>query len=203
MVNYYLDVYHSNEQNYSAVLLSMKSDFPTIYGSNNMINSNEFCSMIRNETDQINECNRINAQILSMGLKAAISSIEMHIQNIKYFIIVSSNLSSEEYLKSLKNLEFSPMIDLKAKYLNNGYDNITIQFIGAHNDFLNHQLVVSKIRFVVLVMMVIILLVLVLGIYIGDINRYMVDIRRIVSVLPSNVLFLRLIDLASGLKKLS
>ena len=203
MVDYYLSIYHSNEQNFTSELHLMELNFPFVYNSNARINSNEFCLTILNDTKKIEECTMINAQILSMGLKTSLSAIEMHIENIKYYILVSSNLSTEDYLNSLKSLEFSPLIDLKAKYLNIGFDNVTLVFIGEFHDFLEHQLVVSKIRYVILVLMVVILLVLVLGLYIWKINSYMTDVRRMVSIMPSNVLFLKLVDLANGLKKLS
>ena len=175
-----------------------------IYINNEEINSKKLCNLLySNDTISSDYCGIVHDSILSMGLKTAISAIEMNIRNVEYFVISYQNLTDTDFRESIKKFDFSPLLDLKAKYLNKGYDYITLNFMKDSLEFLDFQLMISKIRFIILIVVVIALLVLALGIYISRINKYMMDVRKIISILPSNVLYLRINEIVNALKKIS
>ena len=203
MTEYYIQKYHSNEYNYTMLLSSIQQLYPEVYDANSNINSGNLCAVIQNETDEIGTCNTVHRKMLSMGLKAAISAIEMQVRNVEYFILSNVDMDNNKFREHIKLLDFSSMIDLKAKYLNFGYDNVTNEFISQSTIFLKSQKLFSKVRFTLLVVLVFVLLVIVLGIYMSTINKYMMNIRKIISIIPTNVLLIRLNEFVTALKKMS
>jgi hypothetical protein len=177
--------------------------YPEVYAANSNINSYQLCTIIENQTNEIASCNRVHNSVLSMGLKTAISAIEMQVRNIEYFILSNPDMHNDDFREIIKLFDFSSMIDIKAKYLNFGYDNVTHEFINQSDIFLGSQMLFSKIRFTLLVVLVFVLLVVVLGVYMSSINNYMMSIRQIISIIPTNVLLMRLNEFVDALKKLS